>query len=105
MSARNIGLAGVLQQITVEAKGVQLELAPEAIRIHKTGIEFRSAKPFPLWTEMTLALECPQETGKIRCHGVVISCVGNRHSGYHVTMLFTNLTKQSQERLNILAYS
>jgi hypothetical protein len=105
MSARKIGSAGALQQITVEAREARLELVPEAIRIHKTGIEFCSDRPFSLWTEMTLALECPQGGGKVHCHGVVISCVGNRHTGYQVTMLFTDLSKQSQERLNTLAYS
>lgn len=105
MSARKIGSAAALQQITVEAREAHLNLAPEAVRIHKAGIEFRSARPLPLWTEMTLTLECPGETGKVHCNGVVISCTGNRHGGYHVTMLFTSLSRQSQERLNTLAYS
>jgi hypothetical protein len=34
-----------------------------------------------------------------------VSCNGNRHAGYMVSMLFTGLSKQAQSRLNTLAYS
>jgi hypothetical protein len=34
----------------------------------------------------------------------VVSCDGNRHSGYQVAMLFTDLSRQSQARLNDLAF-
>jgi len=36
---------------------------------------------------------------------VVVACNGNRHGGYTVSMVFTSLSKQSQARLNLLAYS
>jgi hypothetical protein len=105
MSARKIHSSGPLQQnITVEARQARLELSPEAVHIRSNGIEFRSASPFSLWTEMTLALECPQE-GKVNCTGVVVACTGNRHAGYHVSVLFTGMSKQAQARLNALAYS
>ena len=35
----------------------------------------------------------------------VIALEGNRHAGYAVSMLLMNLSRQSQERLNLLAYS
>lgn len=54
---------------------------------------------------MTVELENSVPGKKVRCTGVVVACHGNRHSGYQVTMLFTNLTKQSQARLNDLAFS
>ena len=41
----------------------------------------------------------------IQCSGVVIACSGNKHTGYHVSMVFTGLSKQAQTRLNSMAYS
>jgi hypothetical protein len=34
-----------------------------------------------------------------------VACNGNRHNGYMVSMVFTAMSKQSQARLNTLAYS
>lgn len=105
MSARKIQTTSPSEQnISLESRQTRLTLPPEAVAISKSGVEFRSATPFTLWTEMTVALECPPE-GKVNCTGVVVSCTGNRHSGYHVAMLFTGVSKQSQARLNTLAYS
>jgi hypothetical protein len=39
-----------------------------------------------------------------RCTGVVVSCAGNRHSGYQVSLVFTGVSKQAQARLNTLAF-
>jgi hypothetical protein len=36
---------------------------------------------------------------------VVVACTGSRHGGYQVSMIFTGVSKQSQARLNTLAYS
>ena len=105
MSARKLQSTGSLNQnITLEGRQTRLTLPPEAVHIQSNGIEFRSVTPFSLWAEMTLTLECPDE-GKVNCTGVVVSCNGNRHNGYVVSMLFTSLSKQSQARLNTLAYS
>jgi len=54
---------------------------------------------------MTLTLQSPQDGGKVHCNGVVISCTGNKHAGYHVSMVFTALSKQAQARLSQMAYS
>ena len=105
MSARKLSNPGPVQSpITAVARQARLSLSHEAVFIHKNGIEFRSDAPFALWTEMTLNLECPKE-GRVNCTGVVISCAGNRHTGYLVSMVFTTVSKQSQARLNQLAYS
>jgi hypothetical protein len=34
---------------------------------------------------------------------VVVACDGNRHSGYAVSLLFMNLSRQSTEQLSALA--
>ncbi len=53
---------------------------------------------------MTVALQSPGG-GKLNCSGVVIACSGNKHAGYHVSMVFTSLSKQAQTRLNTMARS
>jgi hypothetical protein len=71
--------------------------------LHKSGIEFRSDVPFSPWAEMTLTLRSPLDGGKVHCNGVVISCTGNKHTGYHVSMVFTSLSRQAQARLSAMA--
>ena len=105
MSARNAQSTGSLHHLTVEARQTRLTLSPDAVIIHKNGIEFRSATPFSEWTEMTLALQSPGEAGRVHCTGVVISCTGNKHTGYHVSMVFTTLSRQAQARLSSMAYT
>jgi hypothetical protein len=105
MSARKIESSSSLQQVTVEARQTRLALSPESVIVHKSGIEFRSPAPFAPWTEMTLTLQSPRDNRKVNCSGVVISCTGNKHSGYHVSMVFTALSKQAQARLSSMVYS
>ncbi|HEV2209282.1 MAG TPA: hypothetical protein VG167_10940 [Verrucomicrobiae bacterium] len=103
MSARKAEVIGSLSHVTVEARQTRLTLSPDSIVIHKNGIEFRSATPFSPWAEMTLTLQSPRENGKVHCSGVVISCTGNKHTGYHISMVLTGLSKQAEARLSALA--
>ena len=105
MSARRIESTGSLQQVTVEARQTRLTLSPDSMVIHKNGIEFRSATPFSEWAEMTMTLRSPGDGGKVHCSGVVISCTGNKHAGYHVSMVLTGLSKQAQALLTNIAYT
>lgn len=89
--------------MTVRAATTQLDLPAGAVRVRKNGIEFRSQQAIPVWTEMTVALQTPQEAKKVNFNGVVVACDGNRHAGYAVSMLFTNVSKQALARLNSLA--
>jgi hypothetical protein len=103
MSARKIQNSGSIQDVTVEARQARLSLSPSSVIIHKNGIEFRSASPFSAWTEMTVSLQSPRDNGRVNCSGVVISCTGNKHAGYHVSMVFTSVSKQAQARLTSMA--
>jgi hypothetical protein len=105
MSARKAEITGGLHHVTVEARQTRLSLSPDSVVIHKSGIEFRSTTPFSPWAEMTLTLQSPRDGTKVHCHGVVIACSGNKHSGYHISMVFTGLSKQAEARLSALAYS
>jgi hypothetical protein len=80
-----------------------LALPAEAVRVRKNGIEFRSKVSIQPWTEMTLSLQREGESKKINCTGVIVACNGNPQQGYTISMLFTNLSRQSQARL--LGYS
>ena|SRR5690348_1564687 len=102
MSARKIEPGSLQQHVTIEARQTRLVLSPGSVIIHKNGIEFRSATAFAPWTEMTLTLQSPAENGRVNCNGVVIACTGNKHSGYHVSMVFTSMTKQAQARLSTM---
>jgi hypothetical protein len=106
MSAKKLGSADSLgQPVSVSARNTKLELSTESVSVHKNGIEFRSPSPLTEWSEMTVALQSPLDGSKVACNGVVVACVGNKHSGYHISMIFTGVTRQAQERLTLLARS
>lgn len=106
MSAkRYVGGSSFEQPVTVEARQSRLELSTNSVVIHKSGIEFRSPSPFNLWTEMTVSLQSPRDGSKLQCHGVVIACSGNKHTGYGVAMVFTGLSRHAQTRLSSMASS
>ncbi|HLX68453.1 MAG TPA: PilZ domain-containing protein [Verrucomicrobiae bacterium] len=105
MSARKVESTSFQQHVTVEARQARLVLSPGSVIIHKNGIEFRSATAFSPWTEMTLTLQSPRDNGKVNCNGVVIACTGNKHAGYHVSMVFTGMSKQAEARLNAMVHS
>jgi hypothetical protein len=83
---------------------MRLVLSPDEVVVHKRGIEFRSVAAFSPWAEMTLTLQSPGHGGRVHCSGVVISCTGNKHSGYHVSMVFTGLSKQAEARMDALVH-
>src|SRR5688572_8262935 len=104
MSASKLDTS-VQQQVSPTSPITRLTLPANTVRFRRNGIEFRSDSPLPQWTEMTVDLESPRDGKKLRCNGVVVACTGSRHSGYCLSMIFTGLSRQSQERLNSLAYS
>jgi hypothetical protein len=89
----------LIQTLTVQSSATVLSLSPTAFRIRKNGIEFTSDKEVGMWTEMTVDLQLPG-TKSFSCSGVVVSCTGSRHAGYNVSLVFTGVSKQAQERLN-----
>jgi len=105
MSTSKLDTYGVFQPVTVKSDRTTLNLPQAAVRIRKNGIEFRAPTPIPVWTEMTVCLQSAGGSKKVNCTGIVVACEGNRHAGYAVSMLLMNLSRQSQERLNLLAYS
>jgi len=105
MSARKVSNADLFQPVTVQAQATRLNLSAGDIRILKNGIEFRNLNAIPIWTEMTVELQTVLEPKKLHCTGVVVACNGNRHAGYVISMVFTNLSRQTQAKLNSLAYS
>ena len=104
MSARKIS-NHTDQQFTVNSRQTSLTLSPDAVALHKGGIEFHSQTAFPNWVEMTVTLKSPQDGATVNCTGVVVDCLGNKHSGYHVSMVFTSLSKQAEARLSTMVYS
>jgi hypothetical protein len=81
-----------------------LDLPTDLVTIRKNGIEFLSPEPLAPWAEMTITLETPLDGQRIQCNGVVVSCTGNRHSGYTISLVFTDVSQRDQARLVALAY-
>jgi len=105
MSARKIVSTELFQPVTVQSQTTRLDLGANALTFRKNGIEFRTNEPIPAWTEMTVSLQTPGDTKRFNCTGVIVACTGSRHTGYSVSMVFTNLSRQAQLRLHNLAYS
>jgi hypothetical protein len=104
MSARIAESYSSLQHVTLQTRQTRLSLSPDSVIIHKKGLEFRSGVPFSPWAEMTLTLQSPREAATVHCNGVVIACTGNRHSGYHISMVLTGLSKLAEARLSAMAF-
>lgn len=105
MSTSKLDTSGVFTSVKVQNNQTLLTLPAHSVRIRKNGIEFRSEKAIPAWTEMTVDLHSSSEAKKVHCTGVVVACHGNRHTGFVVSMVFMNLSRQAQERLDLLAFS
>lgn len=105
MSTSKLDTSGVFQPLNIQVHQTRLTLPANGIRFRKNGIEFRSSDPIPVWTEMTVDLYSGADGKKVHCTGVIVDCNGNRHIGYLVSMVFMNLSRQSQQRLSELAYS
>jgi hypothetical protein len=102
MSAKKTG--NFDSSLSVTGRQAALELSTDTVSIHKNGIEFRSPTPFHEWAEMTVSLQSPYNE-KFACTGVIVACAGNKHSGYHVSMLFTGMTPQTEKQLDAMARS
>jgi len=105
MSARKVSVSRSVPHVAVHTRQTCLKLSPSAVVIHKNGIEFRSAMAFSPWSELTLTLRSPRDGARVHCSGVVISSTGSKHSGYHISMVFTGISKQAKARLSALAFS
>jgi hypothetical protein len=101
MSTSKLDTSGVFDQSGQKAEQ-RLTLCSNTLKFRRNGIEFLSHKPFPVWSEMTIDIESP-DAKKVRGSGVVVSCEGSKHSGYVVSFIFMNLSKQAQDRLAALS--
>jgi hypothetical protein len=106
MSAKKIGSLGSIgNSVSVTGRESALSLSAEKVSVHKSGIEFCSPTPFHEWSEMTVSLQSPFDGSHVSCHGVVVGCAGSKHSGYHVSMLFTGMTPMAEKQVGDMARS
>lgn len=78
-------------------KGGDSQLLPAgSYKIREAGIEFCSEKEVGLYTEMHLQVLNPEDQKVIKFNGVVVGCSGNKHQGFQVSLVFTNITKDAQ---------
>lgn len=105
MSAKRFtGLNPFPDSVSVSSRDAHLELSTDMVSVHRNGIEFRSRQPFKEWSEMTVAL-ASKNGSRISCHGVIVACAGNKHSGYHISMVFTGLSNETERALGSMARS
>lgn len=81
-----------------------LNLAEDQVFFSKNGIEFRSATDIPVWTEMTVDLKA-KKGENLTCNGVIVSCSGNRHTGFQIAMVFTGMSPQHQKQLDNFSFA
>lgn len=98
-------MSALQSSVSVSVRDAKLELATDAVSIHKNGIEFRSPTPFREWSEMTVTLHSPKEGDRISCQGVIVGCAGSKHTGYHISMVFTGLSSENEKQLGTMAQS
>ena len=99
------GASSFQPAVSVTSRDAKLELSADTVSIHKNGIEFRSPAAFNEWSEMTVSLQSPQDGSRISCHGVIVGCVGNKHTGYNVSLVFTSMSPQTEKQLGVMARS
>ena len=87
---------------TQEHPEKQILLSPNAVRLGKNGIEFRSAKTIPLFKEMSMAIQTPGDAKSVRFDGVVVACEGSRNEGYIVSLFCPHLPPRMQARLDFM---
>ncbi len=100
MSTSKVDHSGAFHPVTVRTQETLLRLSPQEVLIRKNGVAFLSANPVPVWTEVTLDMRTEPDARPVRGTGVVVDCTGNRHAGYVVSLVFMNLTRQSQQNLS-----
>ncbi|GDY22662.1 hypothetical protein LBMAG56_40090 [Verrucomicrobiota bacterium] len=102
MGAKKILSTRDRNPLNVQSPETTLSLGAGQYTLWQSGIEFHSPKPLALWGEMVVEVTTVADQKKINANGIVVECRGNRHSGYAVTMVFMNLTKQAQGELSHL---
>ena len=106
MSAKRFtGTSSLQPSVSVTSRDAKLELSTNTVSVHKNGIEFRSPTPFNEWSEMTVGLVSPKDGSRISCHGVIVACAGNKHAGYHISMVFTAMSSETEKQLGSMARS
>jgi hypothetical protein len=107
MSSTQLDTSGVFDapsKPTIDADHV-LHLNAEKTLVRHNGIEFHHDDELDQWTEMTVDLHDPVDGKEIKATGVVVSCQGDRHRGFRVSMVLMNLSEANSARLSLLAYS
>jgi hypothetical protein len=104
MSASKINPTTLRSTDPDSTKPTLLNLAADQVFFRKNGIEFRSGSSIPVWTEMTVDLKA-RKGENLTCNGVVVSCSGNRHTGFQIAMVFTGMSPQHQQQLNNFSFA
>jgi hypothetical protein len=98
MPASRIDGRSFFSPLVVETGPDRLHVPGGSVRLRRNGVEFRSPRPFELWTEMTVSVDTPGCDSPSEGTAVVVACEGNRHQGFAVSVLFLDLETGSGRR-------
>lgn len=99
-------LSGVFNA-DLRAKGShKAALLGNAFRVNRRGITFTTDVLMPEWTEMNVKMQVPvtgtEKPRAIQCHAVVVQCEKREgRKGYQVALLFLDLPKRDETRLEL----
>lgn len=102
MSTTRLDTSGIFEGLKLSSLSSQPTPVTSGVRLRPTGVEFRSSEALALWTEMSVELGAGTSAGTVSCTGVVVSCSGNRHLGFNVSLVFLNLSPQTQQHVDLL---
>src|SRR5438105_3528203 len=80
---------------------ISVTLSPDEAVIYRKGMEFLSGSAIAPWSEIDVTLQL-SENVRIDFSGVVISCSGNRSSGYRISAVFSAMSKPDRKRIDAL---
>ncbi|MHB1307071.1 MAG: hypothetical protein ACYC23_08325 [Limisphaerales bacterium] len=102
MSTSKFDRSGLFKPVSVHGQRMKLSLSNGEVVVRKSGIEFLSPTSIPIWTELIIELRSRESAQPLHGNAVVVDCVGNRHSGYVVSLVFSHLAPESQRELRQL---
>ena len=107
MGATKRDFSGVFDKELRGGSAQRAVVLDQAFQLSHKGITFVTDTFWPEWTEVGVEMCLPEKGARkdrqIMCRGVVVQCARcERGKGFEVALVFLDLPKRAQSRLNIL---
>jgi hypothetical protein len=104
MATSKLDRSGAFETPACESPTTQLALPANQVVVRKNGLEFISPNPVPTWIELNVDLQSAEKESRVRGTGIVVDCVGTPHSGYLVSLIFLDLSREAQRSLTQMGW-